>query len=236
MDHDISIKTQAAEKYLLGELRPAEREAFEEHFFECPECAEDVRLGSQFSENAKAVFRQTPRRIDEPAPPPKRLNWFARMLTAPWSTMSPVMRPALLAAGLAVVSFSSYQNLVAIPALRARVGQLESPQVLASTVLTPSSRSSVPSIAVAPSATFFQLALAPGAVAPAGQYRCDLRSDAGKTLATVVVPKVDPDANLTLLVPAAGFSTGYYDAVLVGTTGGIATELEHYRFAIRRAF
>ena len=33
----------AAERYLLGELTDAERDQFEEHFFDCSACADDVR-------------------------------------------------------------------------------------------------------------------------------------------------------------------------------------------------
>ena len=53
MDHDTSIKTMAAERYLLEELSSSERDEFELHFFECPECAESVRSGFQFGESAK---------------------------------------------------------------------------------------------------------------------------------------------------------------------------------------
>jgi putative zinc finger protein len=225
MDHEISVKTQAAEKYLLGELRPAEREAFEQHFFECSECAEDVRIGFEFTENAKAVFRQEPAPIYQSTRSPARRDWFA------W------MRPALLApaaASLAIVAFSGYQNVIEIPALRAHVEELQRPQIVASTVLAPSSRSSVPSIAISPAVQFVQLSLAIGALAPAERYQCDLRSDSGKSIATVPISKLDPDANLTLLIPTASLSIGYYEAVLAGVTGGAATELDHYRFSVRR--
>ena len=46
MDHSESIRLMAAEKYLLGELAPELREQFEEHFFDCQECALDVRAGA----------------------------------------------------------------------------------------------------------------------------------------------------------------------------------------------
>jgi hypothetical protein len=226
MNHKISVKTQAAEKYLLGELRPAERDAFEQHFFECSECAEDVRLGFEFSENAKAVFRQEPNRVSKGTYAATRRDWFAWI--RPW-----VLAP--MAATLALTAFTGYQNVIEIPTLRARVGQLQKPQVLLSSmVLAPSSRSSVPSIAISPAANFFQLSLAIGAIAPAERYQCDLRSDAGKSIAAIPVSKLDPDANLTLLIPTADLPTGYYEAVLVGVTGGATTALDHYRFAVRR--
>jgi anti-sigma factor RsiW len=52
MEHDEAEKSQAVERYLLGELPVTEREAFEEHYFSCPECAEEVRAGLLLQANA----------------------------------------------------------------------------------------------------------------------------------------------------------------------------------------
>jgi putative zinc finger protein len=43
MDHAEATETMAAERYVLNEMTPEDRDAFEEHFFGCPECAEAVR-------------------------------------------------------------------------------------------------------------------------------------------------------------------------------------------------
>jgi hypothetical protein len=43
MEHTEAAGTMAAERYLLDEMEAAERDAFEEHFFNCAECAADVR-------------------------------------------------------------------------------------------------------------------------------------------------------------------------------------------------
>jgi hypothetical protein len=45
---------QAAERYWHGGLTDSEREAFEEHFFSCAECAEEVRWEKLFLEHARA--------------------------------------------------------------------------------------------------------------------------------------------------------------------------------------
>jgi hypothetical protein len=58
MDHDTAVQLEAPERYFLGELNGGDRDAFEEHFFMCPECAEDVRALQVFAANAKAVFRE----------------------------------------------------------------------------------------------------------------------------------------------------------------------------------
>jgi anti-sigma factor RsiW len=224
MDHEVSIRTQAAEKYLLGELRQSDREEFEQHFFECPECAEEVRLGFQFAESAKTVFREEPP-CNRPARAPTRQNRFAWL---GFATLTP------LAASLAMATLVCYQNVIQIPALRAHVEQLQTPRELASIMLAPSSRSAVPKISVPSAARFFQLSLATGAVARAESYKCDLRSDLGKSIATISIAKLDPDSNLTLLIPTAGLSNGSYEAVLVALTGGNSRELEHYRFSFLR--
>src|SRR5436190_1105925 len=48
MNHDEAIGVQATERYLLHELPDQERDAFEEHYFGCAACADDVRTGSAF--------------------------------------------------------------------------------------------------------------------------------------------------------------------------------------------
>jgi hypothetical protein len=42
MTHDEAKKSLAAEAYILDDLDPAERTAFEEHFFDCTDCTADV--------------------------------------------------------------------------------------------------------------------------------------------------------------------------------------------------
>ena len=58
MDHETAVQIDATERYLLGQLSVADRDAFEEHYFMCPDCSEDVRALTVFAANARAVFRQ----------------------------------------------------------------------------------------------------------------------------------------------------------------------------------
>jgi hypothetical protein len=60
MDHFEAIKGKLAEGYLLGELSREQREAYEEHYFGCPECAKDVRLGSIFLANMRVCLLEEP--------------------------------------------------------------------------------------------------------------------------------------------------------------------------------
>jgi hypothetical protein len=46
MDHRNAVSSNASERYLLGEMSEPERFAFEAHYFDCLECAADVRAGA----------------------------------------------------------------------------------------------------------------------------------------------------------------------------------------------
>ena len=56
MDHQSAVNRKLTERYILGELDASEIADFEEHFFECSLCAEDVRLASRLVANLKAVL------------------------------------------------------------------------------------------------------------------------------------------------------------------------------------
>lgn len=43
MSHDEAIKDGATERYVLDEMTDEERDVFEEHYFDCAVCAEDVK-------------------------------------------------------------------------------------------------------------------------------------------------------------------------------------------------
>lgn len=60
MNHDNAIKTMAAERYILDELDPAERDAFEEHFFDCSVCTADVRDAAKIAGGVRTGTRIVP--------------------------------------------------------------------------------------------------------------------------------------------------------------------------------
>ncbi|BDC52617.1 hypothetical protein F183_A49320 [Bryobacterales bacterium F-183] len=59
-DHQHAVASQAVERYLLGDLEPALRARFEEHFFGCPTCAEALRTGAVLEEAARALLQADP--------------------------------------------------------------------------------------------------------------------------------------------------------------------------------
>lgn len=50
----------AAEKYVLGELTGQERDQFEEHYFDCADCALDVQTAAAFVAASKEIFLEKP--------------------------------------------------------------------------------------------------------------------------------------------------------------------------------
>ena len=105
MDHEVASTSNAVERYLLGEMASLERDAFEEHYFTCTECAEEVRSASLLMRDMKAALGEI-----EPAPKSSSPGWLS------WLRPQ-VMVPTFAALLLAVVV--GYQNTVVMPDLEA---------------------------------------------------------------------------------------------------------------------
>ncbi len=107
MDHNLAIENNAAERYLLGELNEVEIEEYEEHYFSCPICAQEVKLGSEFIDNARKVFKTDFIPESKPVPTPS-ITWGQRF----WHSM---LQPAPVFAVIALAvlgGFNVYQSAV----------------------------------------------------------------------------------------------------------------------------
>src|SRR5712691_5401136 len=106
MDHGEAIRLGATEKYVLGELPQSLRDEFEEHYFECLECALDLKEAAGFVGNAREVWRQdiakSAVKVREPVR--GRSAWFRPAIAVP-----------AFAALLLVIA---YQNAVTIPRIK----------------------------------------------------------------------------------------------------------------------
>src|SRR5258708_36304258 len=58
MDHNQALQLQAAVKYVLGELSQVQRDEYEEHYFDCAECAVDIKALATFADTTREVLRQ----------------------------------------------------------------------------------------------------------------------------------------------------------------------------------
>jgi hypothetical protein len=118
MEHDEAVRLQMTAQYLLDELSPTAREEFEEHYFQCHECALDVGAGTAFVEQSKIILNEQPVSGFIPKPVPA-------FVPVPWRGW---FRPALVAP-IMVIFFAAagYQNIVIVPAMEKA---LNTPQVL----------------------------------------------------------------------------------------------------------
>jgi len=141
MTHQQALDGLASERYLLDEMTEVERFEFEDHYFDCAECAEDVRLGDMIRQEARraGVAMAPNTQVGRPAVVLTSAKWWRRpMVAAPWA----------VAATLALVV--GYQSLVTVPGLRDASG----PQSIEPVMLRGATRGAATTVAIAPGQRF----------------------------------------------------------------------------------
>jgi hypothetical protein len=119
MDHSEAVRLQAAVKYVLGELPPAQRDEYEEHCFDCAECALDLKAAAAFVDNSREVLGEE---ASEKAP---RVRVAVRGGLFEW------LRPIVAVPAFAVLLLAlSYQSLVTVPHWKNAAVQATAPRVL----------------------------------------------------------------------------------------------------------
>ena len=238
MNHTEALEQMAAERYLLNELSTDARDAFEEHFFDCPDCALDLRAGAAFVREAKVQLPAM--KTSSPAPAtPAREKAHTGLWAALWAFAS---RPAFAAPAFATLLVAVvYQNAVTFPALRTAASQ---PRLVPLAPLRPAARGASRLTLSAnrehgvvlpinlPSASEF----APGA-APAASYSFDLRDPQGKLAwsGTISAPAqaTGDDQPFSLVIPGAMLLNGSYSLTVTAVSAqGERTPVEQYFFDI----
>jgi len=227
MDHDVVVRQKMTEKYLLGELDPKARDEFEEHFFDCPDCALDVRAAARFVEQSKIVLAEKSEPVSTslpvPAPLTAKLGWLA------W--LRPAFAAPLMVLLLAVIG---YQNLVTYPHLHQA---LSSPRVLPWASVNVGTWGSPGSLIQArPGEGFLLFARIPADGYP--RHLADLYNPAVKLEWSLPIPSA-PDASprqdqFPLQVPGAQREAGIYTLVVRGlTAAGESKEVGRSSFELQ---
>ena len=214
MDHDEVVRQKLTERYLLHELDGEARDAFEEHYFECSECAIDVRAGSEFVENSKIILAlpsKAPSTARRAPDKPVRHGWFGHgWFTHDWFGQGRFgwLRPGYAAAALALlIAVVGYQNLVTLPRLQ---GELHRPQTLPwAAVAVGTWGSSGPTIQAEPGKGFLLFVRIP----PDGTYTryiADLYNPAGGLDCSLSIPATSIQDQWPVVVPGANRETGNY--------------------------
>ncbi len=157
MNHHQAVSSHATERYLLDEMSEVEKFAFEDHYFDCAECADDVRAAVLVRDGVKGGLLATGeapatsasgaaaapsandvRRGIVHAMPQRsanvRTSWY-RAPAVPWA----VAATLAVAVGLQTMTPTPGGSASDSPAL----------QALAPVTLRPASRGAVPAITVA---------------------------------------------------------------------------------------
>jgi anti-sigma factor RsiW len=145
MTHQQALDGLASERYLLDEMNEGERFEFEAHYFDCTECAEDVKRGEMIRQEARQAGFRTGGRVEtgQPGVVLTSPKWWRRpMVAVPWAA----------AATLALVT--GYQSFVTVPGLREAVA----PQAIEPVMLRGATRGATHSlVTIAPNQRFVAL-------------------------------------------------------------------------------
>ena len=186
------------------------REQFEDHFFGCLECAQDVRAGAVFVDGARDILSSERSYAPERVAPKESLRgWWASLF-----------RPVVLVPVMALlIVFAAYQNIVVIPGLSKAVAESNTPQTLQSfSLVTANSRSGGElSISAAPNKPFTLFVDIPSEN-QFSFYTCDLQTESGTLIVSSKVLAQDAKEAVQLLIPPSRLGAGKYVLIVRGHT------------------
>jgi Putative zinc-finger len=211
MDHNEAVRLQAAVKYVLGELSPVQRDEYEEHYFDCGECAVDIKALTTFADTTRELFRQ------------ERANQLAKDLVPAHSGwlrwFQPVVAvPAFAALFLVIV----YQNTVTIPRERENASS-------GAAQLFVTSRAPKMAVTRGGGEDIAKYSVRQGENLPLkfdftpkksfDAYVCQLQNESGHTVLQVRVPGSFTNKELNLVVSANSVKPGKYAMVFTADPG-----------------
>ena len=227
MEHTEAVNQYAVEKYLLGELSPEERNAFEEHYFGCEECSVDLRAATVFIAQSR---KELARPIIVPATEPKR-----KLFSFP-SLLRPAFAVPAMAAMLLVIGF---ENIVTVPQLKQEVAVASEPRILPSvTLVDGQSRGEEIRTVVAKAHELFLLSVDVSADSSRfSGYLCSLYSPSGKMVWQLQIPPSQAADTVPIQVPAdsteAGENTLLVQGVPLDGQNSAPVDITRYRFLLQ---
>lgn len=211
MDHQEALRLQAVEKYILGELTPALREQFEEHYFDCSECATDLKAVGSFINGSRLVLQEEEisSRVSPHAAGRGRPSWF--------NWLQPVISlPAIMALAAIVV----FQMTVAIRSARKQAAVQTFAEVYESSYhLKGATRGSdAAKFAVRPDESFaLDFDFIPSQIFPS--YKGNLLDSSGQAVLLFGLKDEQRNKEVHLVIPAGKVRAGNYELVVAGDSG-----------------
>ena len=209
MDHNEAVRLQAAEKYALGELSQVVREEYEEHYFDCAECALDLKTVAAFVDTSREVWRQEAEKSLEKDAVPARGGWFG------W--LRPAFAVPVFAALLFVVT---YQNTVTIPKAKEEAAHGAGQLFISTFSLQMANVRGGDGVKVQVHKNEgFALAFDFTPTRLFDNYICQLQDEAGRSLIEVSIPGSNVNKEAHLVVPGGLVQPGKYHLAFTGAPG-----------------
>jgi hypothetical protein len=230
MDHSEVTRRGAVEKYLLNELPNADRDEFEQHFFDCLECAADLKTTAAFLDAARRELQRSP--VASPAPMARPAPKAVKKSGLPFFWRPAFLSPAFALLLIVIV----YQNVAVFPRMGNEIAVLDKPEVLASvSLIGGNSRSAaIPSVTIRGA----QPLLLSVDIPTAGQfsnYSCVLTDPSGAVVWRVPVSAEQAKDTVSVRIPAGQWREGDYRLIVQGNADrapGEPAELARYRFTL----
>jgi len=205
MNHQEAVDSLASERYLLGEMDDAERDAYEDHYFSCAICAEDVRGAAILRDGVRAKLLSSRA--------PQRQAWRPSVII-PWAAAATFA----LAAG-----YTSLQNRVAGPSAIGAVA-------LAPVTLRSATRGQEATVAPGPGG-LVTLAIDLGGQRFERGIEYEVKRADQTTVASGQASAPSSGAPLLLAMPSSLLGTGHY-VLVVKNPGNPSLTPEEYRFSV----
>jgi len=238
MDHKQAVETMAVEKYLLDEFDSGNREAFEEHYFACHECAEELKATTAFLERGRELFAHDPMSIVDLVPESTLTDKLPEITAAePNRSASPDkkdwfgwLRPAFAVPAMALLLLVvAVQNLYQVPALE---HAMNAPEVLPSAYLPVGSMKGDEHVVVARQGEQFLLTIDLADNSDAARS-VELYDVAGQKKWSLAIPENAPKGSLTLRMPG-NLAAGSYSLAVNAGSGGAEEGGSRYPFTLQR--
>ncbi len=224
MDHSDAEHMRAAERYMLGDLSVSEVEEFERHFFDCPQCSEELRALTIFQENARAVFRE-----QDLAPRPA-VATVPESAAGWWSGFSPrrfrqwAVGPVAVALGALLIGiFSGYLMF----------SGRDGVQAVSAYPLFAQARGEETFVSPATGSKYYTMYFDKTWDGEHTGYSAVLRDASGTDRFTIPVQAGSPGEAVHVLVPTHKLAAGKYTLVMVGNGPDRAVELARFPFTLR---
>jgi hypothetical protein len=220
MTHQQALDSKAAERYLLDEMPELERFQFEEHYFTCEPCAEDLRTGALMRDGVRAGLLPD---VAAEAPPIRTLTAPAPATSAGWRQVLPWAVAAMLAVTL------GYQTLFVVPGLRDGV---VATQAATPVTLRPATRGPEPLVARPAGSGLLVLAVDVSGLTSVASLAYDLRTADAVSVATGTAAAPIPGTPLLVLVPGTVLQSAGGYVLSVRAAGEAGSTPVDYRFVI----